>query len=57
MLLGSDYTEGVTGVGIVNAVEIVSAFPGFEGLERFKKWLDSPDSDLFSKARGTRLRQ
>jgi hypothetical protein len=25
--LGSDYTEGVTGVGIVNAVEIVQAFP------------------------------
>jgi 5'-3' exonuclease len=24
--LGSDYTEGVTGVGIVNAVEIVHAF-------------------------------
>lgn len=25
--LGSDYAEGVTGVGIVNAVEIVHAFP------------------------------
>lgn len=25
--LGSDYAEGVTGVGIVNAVEIIRAFP------------------------------
>ena len=25
--LGSDYTEGVSGVGIVNAVEIIHAFP------------------------------
>jgi 5'-3' exonuclease len=25
--LGSDYTEGVTGVGIVNAIEIIHAFP------------------------------
>lgn len=25
--LGSDYCEGVTGVGIVNAVEIIHAFP------------------------------
>ena len=25
--LGCDYTDGVTGVGIVNALEIVQAFP------------------------------
>ena len=25
--LGSDYTDGVTGVGIVNAMEILHAFP------------------------------
>lgn len=30
-LLGSDYTTGVKGVGIVNATEILSAFPGDGG--------------------------
>lgn len=25
--LGSDYTEGINGIGIVNAVEIIHAFP------------------------------
>ena len=25
--LGSDYTEGVSGVGIVNAMEVLEAFP------------------------------
>ena len=30
LLLGSDYTEGVSGVGIVNALEVVTAFPGVE---------------------------
>ena len=54
LLLGSDYTEGVRGVGIVNATEIVRAFPcpgaagGEEGppeqgLQRFKRWLDGFD--------------
>ena len=40
LLLGSDYTEGVAGVGIVNALEIVTAFPGIEGLREFKAWAD-----------------
>ena len=42
LLLGSDYTEGIHGVGIVNAIEIVSAFQGtvFEASEAFKKWVD-----------------
>ncbi len=30
-LLGSDYCVGVHGVGIVNALEIISVFQGFEG--------------------------
>ena len=45
LLLGSDYTPGVQGVGPVNATEIVSAFPTLEALCRFKAWVDAPESD------------
>ena len=34
---GSDYTEGVQGVGVVTAVEILRDFPG-EGLEVLQKF-------------------
>ncbi|CAN8075635.1 unnamed protein product [Agarophyton chilense] len=37
-LLGSDYTPGVRGVGIVNAMEIMEAFPGVKGLSEFLEW-------------------
>lgn len=37
-LLGSDYTEGLPGVGPVTAVEILSEFPGKEGLLAFRDW-------------------
>ena len=54
MLLGGDYTEGVRGVGIVNAMEILQAFPVSsgvkEGLQEFRKWLDGFDP---SDARGS----
>ena len=47
MLLGGDYTEGVRGVGIVNGMEILQAFPVTqgvkEGLSAFRKWLDGND--------------
>jgi DNA excision repair protein ERCC-5 len=47
MLLGSDYTEGVKGVGIVNAMEVLESFDVSRslegGLEKFKKWLDGFD--------------
>ncbi|KAI2472538.1 PIN domain-like protein [Annulohypoxylon bovei var. microspora] len=37
-LLGSDYTEGLPGVGPVTAVEILSEFPGRDGLTKFRDW-------------------
>ncbi|MED6197253.1 hypothetical protein PIB30_054994 [Stylosanthes scabra] len=36
LLLGSDYTEGVSGIGIVNAIEVVNAFPEEDGLMKFR---------------------
>lgn len=45
MLLGGDYTSGVKGVGIVNGMEIMQAYPDIGedvmgGLQKFKRWLD-----------------
>lgn len=37
-LLGSDYTEGLAGVGPVVAMELLREFPGDDGLFRFKDW-------------------
>lgn len=51
LLLGSDYTNGVNGVGIVNAVEILRCFPDDQGLEEFRDWIHStePDTRKLSK--------
>lgn len=40
LLTGSDYTEGIQGVGPVGALEILAEFPGegLESLERFRDW-------------------
>ncbi|KAG5820787.1 hypothetical protein H9Q74_008663 [Fusarium xylarioides] len=68
-LLGSDYTEGLPGVGPVTAVEILSEFPGKSGLEDFREWWRSvqsqtrpKDADVstpfrkkFRKSQGTKL--
>ena len=35
-LLGSDYTPGLEGVGVVNAMEVVGRFQG-EGMEPLRK--------------------
>ncbi|EQC41093.1 hypothetical protein SDRG_02143 [Saprolegnia diclina VS20] len=43
LLLGSDYTDGIHGVGVVNATEIVHAFPGLDGLCEFKAWVQDFD--------------
>ncbi|XP_031479392.1 DNA repair protein UVH3 [Nymphaea colorata] len=49
LLLGSDYTEGVSGIGIVNAIEVVHAFPEEDGLQNFREWFDSPDPSIVEK--------
>ncbi|KAF8718001.1 hypothetical protein HU200_025467 [Digitaria exilis] len=49
LLLGSDYTEGVSGIGIVNAIEVVHAFPEEDGLQKFKEWIESPDPAIFGQ--------
>ncbi|KAK4235005.1 hypothetical protein C8A03DRAFT_37181 [Achaetomium macrosporum] len=68
-LLGSDYTEGLPGVGPVTALEILSEFPGRDGLARFRDWwqdvqtrgrpkeadADSPFRRKFRKAHATKL--
>jgi len=68
-LLGSDYTEGLPGVGPVTALEILSEFPGKDGLAEFKDWwqdvqnhgrpkeadADSPFRRKFRKAHATKL--
>jgi DNA excision repair protein ERCC-5 len=55
MLLGGDYTEGVKGVGIVNAMEVLQAFDMSKGVKpgllEFRKWLDGFDpSDADSRS-------
>ncbi|KAG8213306.1 hypothetical protein J3R82DRAFT_11785 [Butyriboletus roseoflavus] len=37
-LLGSDYVEGLSGVGPVVAMELMKEFPGEDGLHKFKDW-------------------
>ena len=68
-LLGSDYTDGLQGVGPVTAVEILSEFPGKSGLEHFREWWLSVQSQerpkevdasstfrkKFRKSQGTKL--
>ncbi|APA15890.1 hypothetical protein sscle_15g106600 [Sclerotinia sclerotiorum 1980 UF-70] len=45
-LLGSDYTEGIPGIGPVTAVEILSEFPSQTGLQEFKEWWSSVQNPL-----------
>lgn len=41
LFLGSDYTDGLRGIGIVTASEIINAFPGDDGLTEFAGWVKS----------------
>jgi len=40
LLLGSDYTPGIKGIGIVNAAEVVQSFPD---LIAFRRWIHCTD--------------
>ncbi|KAK3018281.1 hypothetical protein RJ639_003549 [Escallonia herrerae] len=37
------------GIGIVNAIEVVNAFPEEDGLQKFREWIESPDPSIFGK--------
>ncbi|KAL9256644.1 DNA repair protein UVH3-like protein [Drosera capensis] len=50
LLLGSDYTEGISGIGIVNAIEVINAFPEEDGLQKFREWIESPDPMILGKS-------
>lgn len=50
LLLGSDYTVGIKGIGGVNALEILRAFPAtsgdnLNGLKNFREWVMRHDTD------------
>lgn len=38
-----------SGVGIVNAIEVVNAFHGKDGLREFREWIESPDPSILGK--------
>lgn len=38
-----------SGIGIVNAIEVVHAFPEEDGLQKFKEWIESPDPAIFGQ--------
>lgn len=40
LLLGSDYTEGIKGIGILSAMDIVSHFKGENSLNQFVDWIN-----------------
>ncbi|KAG5979244.1 hypothetical protein E4U55_005385 [Claviceps digitariae] len=48
-LLGSDYTDGLPGIGPVTALEILSEFPGPSGLYHFRDWWTRVQSQPYSK--------
>lgn len=43
ILVGCDYSEGVRGIGIVNATEVVACFDSIKELGVFRKWCLLPN--------------
>ena len=55
LLLGSDYTEGINGIGIVNATEVLQSFgTDLNALKRFRDWMwgNLPEEGMHPKERG-----
>jgi DNA excision repair protein ERCC-5 len=50
LLLGCDFTEGVRGIGPVNASEIVRHYSGIEGLRVFRDWCERVPQDTASNS-------
>ncbi|KAK6588302.1 hypothetical protein RS030_6746 [Cryptosporidium xiaoi] len=54
LLLGCDYTVGVNGVGPVNALEILKAYPELDDMILFKNWslnkLEDKSSELLNES-------
>ncbi|KAG6009755.1 hypothetical protein E4U21_001504 [Claviceps maximensis] len=48
-LLGSDYTDGLPGIGPVTALEILSEFPGPSGLDQFREWWTRAQSQPYAR--------
>ena len=46
-----------SGIGIVNAIEVVNAFEGEVGLKKFREWLDAPDYTLLDKVEGDGMKK
>lgn len=38
-----------SGIGIVNAIEVLNAFPEEDGLLKFRKWVESPDPTILGR--------
>ncbi|GIX65359.1 XPG N-terminal domain-containing protein [Babesia caballi] len=38
IICGCDYTPGVRGIGVVNALEVIKAYPTFDELYEFRSW-------------------
>lgn len=41
-----------SGIGIVNAIEVLNAFPEEDGLQKFREWVESPDASILGKVNG-----
>lgn len=54
LLLGSDYTEGIKGIGPVQAMEILAEFGN---LEKFKEWFDKHAKTVADKTELTKLQK
>ncbi|CRG98809.1 DNA repair protein RAD2, putative [Plasmodium relictum] len=46
LLCGCDYTTGVHGIGIVNSLEIIKAFPTFDDLKKLKDIVSNPFKEI-----------